>query len=264
MKRLFFSIDLLLLLALQFFCTGCSKSNFDNLSFRLGDTPVYVSVYQRGDSQALYFNMHDDENTAVEAAQAIVDEFGGKLIDLRAKGERLISFSLNGEEYTFDPNRIYTPTGIDSTLTRYGKHAPEAHAEIQRFVDSLFEHFSMEQLQLMITVHNNTDQSYSILSYLPDGEYAADADSVYRNPERDIDDFFFVTTPAFFTFFKKHGENVILQDNANVTDDGSLSVYCGNHNIPYLNVEAQHGHLQRQIEMLKLVQRLRAKQISEK
>jgi hypothetical protein len=35
-----------------------------------------------------------------------------------------------------------------------------------------------------------------------------------------------------------------------MTDDGSLSVYCGKLGIPYVNVEAQHGHLVRQLKML--------------
>ena len=41
-----------------------------------------------------------------------------------------------------------------------------------------------------------------------------------------------------------------------MTDDGSLSVYCGMKKIPYINVEAQRGHLQEQIAMLKELQNL--------
>jgi hypothetical protein len=35
-----------------------------------------------------------------------------------------------------------------------------------------------------------------------------------------------------------------------MTDDGSLSVYCAQLGIPYVNVEAQHGHIWRQLYML--------------
>jgi D-alanyl-D-alanine dipeptidase len=50
--------------------------------------------------------------------------------------------------------------------------------------------------------------------------------------------------------------NVVLQDNRQVTDDGSLSVYCGKWGIPYVNVEAQHEHLEQQLQMLKVLLRI--------
>ena len=36
------------------------------------------------------------------------------------------------------------------------------------------------------------------------------------------------------------------------TDDGSLSVYCVANNIPYINIEAQHGHTEKQRAMLRV------------
>ncbi|MDR0289129.1 MAG: hypothetical protein LBH78_03695 [Rickettsiales bacterium] len=41
-----------------------------------------------------------------------------------------------------------------------------------------------------------------------------------------------------------------MQNNKAVEDDGSLSVYAGENNIRYSNVEAEHGHLEQQIDML--------------
>jgi hypothetical protein len=43
----------------------------------------------------------------------------------------------------------------------------------------------------------------------------------------------------------------MLQDNANVPDDGSMSVYFARQGIPYLNIEANNGHLKEQIEMVR-------------
>ncbi|MBK7099776.1 MAG: hypothetical protein IPH58_17615 [Sphingobacteriales bacterium] len=98
----------------------------------------------------------------------------------------------------------------------------------------------------IVALHNNTDSSYSILSYLN----AKDAEDVYINENEDIDDFFFVTARSEFEYFKSLGRNVVLQSEE-VKDDGSLSVYCQNNGIPYINIEAQHGHLQEQAEMIK-------------
>jgi hypothetical protein len=44
--------------------------------------------------------------------------------------------------------------------------------------------------------------------------------------------------------------HIVLQDNTNVTDDGSLSVFCARGGIDYVNVEAEHGHLVRQLKMM--------------
>ncbi|WP_225538204.1 hypothetical protein [Wolbachia endosymbiont of Mansonella perstans] len=41
-----------------------------------------------------------------------------------------------------------------------------------------------------------------------------------------------------------------MQSNKMVEDDGSLSVYAGENDIRYSNVEAEHGHLEQQIDML--------------
>ena len=46
------------------------------------------------------------------------------------------------------------------------------------------------------------------------------------------------------------GTFTVLQNNNSMTDDGSLSVLAGRLKIPYVNVEAQHGHLEMQVEML--------------
>jgi hypothetical protein len=42
----------------------------------------------------------------------------------------------------------------------------------------------------------------------------------------------------------------LLQNNENVTDDGSLSVYAGMKNIDYINIEAEHGKKEQQKLML--------------
>ena len=55
-------------------------------------------------------------------------------------------------------------------------------------------------------------------------------------------EFYFITTARLYGLLTPTGFNVILQNNAKATDDGSLSVYFGQRNIEYVNIEAQHGH----------------------
>lgn len=106
-----------------------------------------------------------------------------------------------------------------------------------------------------MTLHNNSEGEYSAASYLPEGELALDAAAVHLPPEADPDDFFFVTDPDLFAGLAEEGFTVVLQNNARATDDGSLSVWAARQGIPYVNVEAQHGHRERQIEMLEALLR---------
>ncbi len=91
---------------------------------------------------------------------------------------------------------------------------------------------------------------YSALSYTVGEKYANDAEDVFIRDGSDPDDFFFVTERVVFDAIKRRGHNVVLQDNRRVTDDGSLSVYCGKANVRYVNVEAEHGHLKEQTQMI--------------
>jgi hypothetical protein len=213
-------------------------------TFRIGDRLVGLSIYKRQGNITLV-NVHDNENTSVQAAKIVIDSLGGKLFQLRHTGERNIQFRLNGKQYEFDPNRIFTEAGARETLTNLGAYSDEAHHLVRRFANSLVDSLDVE---VILTLHNNTEGNYSAASYLD--EYRSDAADVFLNPARDPDDFFFVTERLFFEELRARGFNVVLQNNATVTDDGSLSVLAGQRGIPYINIETEHGHLQEQVEML--------------
>ncbi len=213
-------------------------------SFLIGDRMVGLSIYQRK-GNLTFVNVHDNENTSVQAAKIVIDSLGGKLLQLRHTGERNIQFRHNGEQYEFDPNRIFTDAGARETLSNLGVYSDEAHALVRRFANALVDSLDVE---VILTLHNNTEGNYSAASYL--NEYKTDAADVYLNSARDPDDFFFVTERLFFEELRSRGFNVVLQNNATVTDDGSLSVLAGQRGIPYINIETEHGHLHEQVEML--------------
>ena len=69
----------------------------------------------------------------------------------------------------------------------------------------------------------------------------------------DPDDFIYTTDSFIFEQMKAHEINVILQDNSDPVDDGSLSVYCGKKGLKYVNIETQHGHFEEQIALIELI-----------
>jgi hypothetical protein len=100
----------------------------------------------------------------------------------------------------------------------------------------------------MIAIHNNSSENFSVLSY----NNSSNATAVFVSKDEDIDDFYIVTDTSDYEYFKNMNLNVVLQSK-DAEEDGSLSVYCQQNQIPYINIEAEHGHLNKQIEMIKIV-----------
>ncbi len=157
---------------------------------------------------------------------------------------------MDGQQHRCDPNRIFTAVGVRATLEKLSSSSQPAEQEVARFGEQLIQQYQLDRVQAVIALHNNTDQRYAASSYAKGQEYESDATAVHIEADSDADDFFFVTEQRFFEALTKQGFNAVLQNNETVTDDGSLSVYCAQQGVPYVNVEAQHGHLDEQIAML--------------
>ena len=220
------------------------EATYSETKYTVGSREILVANYNIG-VDLTFVNLHDDENTSIEAAVEVIDSLGGGLIQLRHTGDRNVEFRLDGRAYEFDPNRMFTDLGAKASLERFGNFSPKAHEVIRNFADRVVAGINSD---VIFTLHNNSEDNYSAESYLV--EYKMDAAAVYLNPDQDPDDFYFVTERLFFDALKSRGYNVVLQNNETITDDGSLSVLAGRRKIPYINIEAQHGHLDEQIDML--------------
>ena len=221
------------------------------IPFKIGNAVVTVEVTQRGQPVPTMINVHDDENTSVAAGKVVLEQSGGRLIELSHGGSRLIRFNLGAERYAFDPNRIFSETGIRNTLTRQSHYSEAAHRVVKRFATQYLDHFALDREPVIIALHNNSEGALSIHSYEAGGQQAASSQTIHAAPDRSADDFFYVTDQRFFDYLKQRDFNVTLQDNVNVPDDGSLSVYFGKKGIPYINIEAENSHLNAQIDMVR-------------
>lgn len=254
-RKVSISIAVVLLLLSLTACESGYEITTNKIPLSLGDSTINLVLHDTSISGLTYLNLHDDENTGVQAALDIIKKFGGQVFELRHSGRRNITFKLDGVEYEFDPNRMFTDTGLTDSLERFGPVSDEAVAAVRSFANDLLEQVKPFELQVMVTLHNN-DGIFSIESYAAAGLYEADAQQVSINNEKDPNDFYFVTENDIFDYLAQLEQNVVLQDNVNVTDDGSLSVWCGSHQIPYVNTEVQIGHRRTHSEMLQLIQGL--------
>ncbi|MBC7949816.1 MAG: hypothetical protein H7Y42_18170 [Chitinophagaceae bacterium] len=211
------------------------------INHKLGDRILQIKTYQYGSkSNVVYVNLHDDEVTAIHGAKKQLERKPGLLIKIENNKSRNIRFRMDGQYYTFDPNRIFSRSGITQTLTMYGRVSPKAINEVEKFANQLLQLIPKE-VYCIIALHNNTNGKYSVNSYLPGNIREKDARGLYVNPEEDPDDIFLTTDSLLFSLLAEDQYNVILQDNARAKRDGSLSIYCGERNIRYLNCETEHG-----------------------
>lgn len=226
--------------------------------FTLGDRQIHAVLHQNQRPVPTMLNVHEDETTSVAAGKASIAEQGGRLIELAHSGERLITFGLRGKKYTFDPNRIFSEAGITATLEKHSAYSAEAHAEIKKFAQAYLHEFALDKEPAIIALHNATDGIFSVESFLPSGFLGCDAAKAHVSPRRSKFDFCFVTEDLLFEHLRARDFNVVLQDNAKVTEDGSLSVHFARKGIPYVNIEAAPDHLQEQIQLLKEVRQMLA------
>ncbi|RYF83783.1 MAG: hypothetical protein EON98_09975 [Chitinophagaceae bacterium] len=221
------------------------KATVQEYRLALGASEVKLRKTTYSTDYSFYFvQLHSNEATADQVTQMIADESGIEYLQIRNDTERIITFRSGNKQYRFDPNRIFSNKGIVETLKLHSTYTENAFLAVRRFRDSLLNH--LDQTKTIIAVHNNTEADFSLTHYLE-----SRTGQVYKNSEQDEDDFFITTDSVLFNQLKEKNFNVVLEDGAKITDDGSLSVYCSQKGIPYINVEAEHGHLEEQERMLR-------------
>ncbi len=215
----------------------------------IGSTAIYITVDEyRSSHNIVFINVHSNEKTATDAARQMLSLYGGTLITINNGDERNIRFNMANNSYSFDPNRMFSRNGLSTSLNLLGKSSVRAINEGVRFAQFVLK--LIPDSSLLVALHNNRDDSYSVTDYLK--KLKTFATEVYLNKEADPDDFILTTNDSLYTVFKQNNVNAVLQ-NASAEDDGSLSIYYGKMKKPYINIEAQFGHLEEQMRMIKIL-----------
>jgi hypothetical protein len=258
MKKAFFGAAI----ALQ--ALGFCLENKPTQTFLLGNTPILLNTSSTTTSEPIIYliHLHANEVTALEAGKQYQTKHGGMLVWLQHINQRNLSFELGGSRFMADPNRIFTATGRQQTLEKWSTYNLAADSALEKLSKAILH--LMPNPFLIVALHNNTDGYYNIKSYLKNGQQAVDAAKIYHNPKLDSDDFVYTTNESIFNWYKQHKINVVLQHKLNSKDDGSFSIYCGQQNLDYINIEAQFGHLEQQLQMLELLHSYTQKILKEK
>jgi hypothetical protein len=235
----------------------------NTIFYKLGDDYIRIKTFQYGTAKEPFFiNLHDDEETAVAGAVRLLETNGGVLVKIENDKKRNISFKMGSQSYAFDPNRIFSRSGIIQTLKMFGSNSPKVADEVEKFANRILLLLPANP-SCIFALHNNSDGEFSVTSYMTGQEREGDAKAINAKSKQDPDDLFLTTDSLLFQKLLKEKFNVILQDNANARKDGSLSVYCGEKHLCYLNCETEHGKLSLYSEMIVTAVRLTKKPLSE-
>lgn len=242
-----------LLFSILFLATQITSPEVVVKDYRIGASSIKIQTtnYAPLHKGVYFINLHANETTSIEATNNYLVQNGGCFLQLQHGEVRYVSFVLNNTNYKIDPNRIFTPIGRKETLKKNSIYNMLAEKETANFADTILA--QLKHAKLIIAMHNNTNNDLSIKSYTKGKSEAINAAAVYINDKMDADDFIYTTEQSIFQLLKKQQINVVLQKTQGFKDDGSLSIYCGKKNIPYINIEAEEGHKEQQLQMLQAI-----------
>lgn len=216
------------------------------------DTLIFhTTVYYPHNAAVAFINLHDDENTSVEAGLDFISRYGGTLFQLQHKGDRIVDFNVDSLRYGFDPNRIFTDAGRGATLKKHGGSQDSAAVQVKKIADSILAQ-QVNGREWVVALHNNSERGLNIRSYKKGGSEYGNATKVFVSRTAHPHDFILTTEHKVYHHLKQKGINVVLQ-HREPADDGSLSVYAARNGIRYINIEALQGHLQEQVKMLEAI-----------
>jgi len=211
---------------------------------------VWVHVYSGPRPGFTFVSLHDDENTAAQVAREFIAREGGRLVELRHGRGRNVAIRHDGHSHWFDPNRMFTSEGLARSLAyflalsdRNMKTASAFAAEVERIIN-------VQAGGTLISVHNNTEDRLSINDYRKGAMYGENTQEIALGSGQDTDDYFFTTDEVVFRALAGKGFNAALMEEAPPNDMGSLAFLARRNSAHYVVIEAQHGHLSRQREML--------------
>lgn len=209
---------------------------------------IEFRVLRHGRSKRRYLLIHGNERTAYDVLTAHMNSHAG--IASLVTGTRR---NMKHGGLVFDPNRIWSREGAEKNIRTLN---PQASYESQELVLKMLDRGRAKLIKailppspgLLIAMHNNS-RSYSVEDEIPI------SDKVSLHDRSNPHEFMLATDAADFDILTNSPFNVVLQNNAPLEDDGSLSRLAAKRGVRYVNIEAGIGNVVRQEAMLSWLER---------
>jgi len=196
-------------------------------------------VLRRGASSRRYLHIHGDETSAREVLLAHMKHSHGVAFLVRSQW-RTVPL-LGGR---VDPNRMFSRAGAEANLRKLNPDWNEAKLKaaldaLDRARPGFLKAVRPPAGGLLIAVHNNSS-GYSVHDEVPISDLVS-----LKNPGHPRE-FLLCTDPGDFDVLRTFRWNVVLQQEAPPSDDGSLSRLAAREKFRYLNIETPRGDFARQ------------------
>jgi hypothetical protein len=221
----------------------------------VGESRVRVLVDEttvKGRQPLIYFHPHENEHSCAVVTRHVISQFGGRLVEIRSQGDRFITFRFKGATYTFDPNRMFTDAGLQSSLAHFAPMSPGPLESVLNLRNAVLNQLGKGKTPI-IAVHNNSRDSVTVYSFQKSGMFAAQAAQVAINTVENPRNFFLALDERVFLRLRQRGFNSILYTSS-APDDGSLAFFCRQHRWQYVNVETAEGNMHDQERMMDALQ----------
>ena len=219
-------------------------------TLRLDEEIVWVHEYFGSRPGYTFVNLHDDENTSAVVTREFIAAEGGRLVELRHGRGRNVIIRHAGHRHPFDPNRMFTPTGLTRSLAYFQGFSEATLHTAAKFPRQVERIIGIDSAGTIISVHNNTDGRLTILDYRKGQIYGANTRAVHVAAERDPDNYFFTNDEALFRALTAAHYNAALMEAEPTRDLGTLAFLAHRKGQRYVLVEAQHEAADQQREML--------------
>ncbi len=198
---------------------------------------------RNGQSSRRFLRIHGNEETAREAVERLLVEIPGEAWIADSKTRHV---AVNG--LRLDPNRMFSRAGAEKNLRLLNPEAPPEAVlalldRLDRERPALMERIAPPPGGLWIAAHNN-GPGYSMETEAPISQ------RIHRPRPDEPRNFFLFTSEQDYEIGARGPFNAVLQNRPGGEDDGSLSRWCAARGVRYVNVEVEHGQLDRQLEML--------------
>jgi hypothetical protein len=252
-----------LLTSIAFVFTSLT-SDADTIPFQLDSIEIKtfhtkVMIKTHPNAAYLFFAPHGDEHDGPKAIAMLHDSIKYNYIYLKNNtGRRELYGTMKGISFLADPNRLFTKAGIATQLNRNKllKNYQPLKDSLNKFSALILDLLSKYAVpnKYIIALHNNRDASKStsntdltILKEKKDGEFVKICmNDKTKNRPADPDNYLYLSEKSDFEALCAMKLNAGLMPKANYAksipkNNGSLSYYASIHDIPYINIEIQHG-----------------------
>jgi len=200
-------------------------------------------ILRKGHSNRRYLVIHGNEETARDVLVRHMETHEGTGYVVQGNTRNVMV-----EGLLLDPNRMFSRVGAEASLRRLNRDAADASVHRALHVldhgrKRLVHALTPPRGGLTFALHNNSE-SYSV-----ENEVAISDRTSLREP-RNPHAFFLCTDPRDFEVLSTSPYNVVLQQKAPPTDDGSLSRLAASQGFRYVNLEVALGQADRQREMV--------------